>query len=601
MPNFDDLLSRELERAARPAAPDPGYVVDQVRRRRARRGVVRRVQAGALTVAVLAATASGFLVLRNQFVPSPERPGDGAPYGASGLIAVCPTDTGTHLCLWPMHDATSVRVLGEAEFLTDDPDEVVRHPAVSPDGTTVVFQRTLGGSRESALWTIRTDGTELARITDPADDLTEANWSPDGASLIAVAGGDPSALAILSPGGIVKERIRVPGLTTLSAPSWAPDWSRIVFSAASATPGASGNTDLYTLDVGRDESLVDLTNTPAISEHAPSWSPDGTSVAYVWSAIDSSVIRVLILGGEDRPFSPGAIDSPETNPAWSPDGKWIGFTRLDGSTPSVYVIRVDGTLEGTLATTATDFAWIPAEISTPSIPSPEPKPEGRDVGLQFKLCHVAWLGDIDFLGDGVAGSAWTGQAVRDDGTCPEYASPFKQLLVVDHTGDRFADSWLELPFDCYNGCAPIDATDLDGNGTEELIVTSYFSIMDYYFFALGPKATGDLQVEPILVSVPGHEPAGISAGEPLLITAGGDAGYSSQISCESYPASPVIVWAWSDAIVESQQPKEIHITRLQLRVDGLFHVIGTNDFTVPWNQPGFEYQPGRACGVDWYF
>ena len=125
--------------------------------------------------------------------------------------------------------------------------------------------------------------------------------------------------------------------------------------------------------------------------------------------------------------------------------------------------------------------------------------------------------------------------------------------------------------------------------------------MDYVFFTVWNDANGDTQIEPILVADPGHEPARIAPGKPLRIDAGGDEGYGSSISCEGYPSAPVIVWSWSEAPVESQVPTEVHITRIQLQSDGRFHVVGTNDSTVPAGQPsGIHTQTGPACGVDWH-
>ena len=53
--------------------------------------------------------------------------------------------------------------------------------------------------------------------------------------------------------------------------------------------------------------------------------------------------------------------------------------------------------------------------------------------------------------------------------------------------------------------------------------------------------------------------------------------------------------------VETNLPREVHITRLQLRSDGLFHVIATNDYTVPAGQPsGIQRSTAPACGVDFH-
>jgi hypothetical protein len=124
--------------------------------------------------------------------------------------------------------------------------------------------------------------------------------------------------------------------------------------------------------------------------------------------------------------------------------------------------------------------------------------------------------------------------------------------------------------------------------------------VDYNVFTIRPNSTGDLAVEPILVAAPGHVPAGLIAGRELEISAGGDEGFASWISCEGYPANPVIVWTWIWGPVETNIPKEVHITRIQLKADGLIHVIGTNDYMLPAGQPsGLSPATAPACGVDW--
>jgi hypothetical protein len=147
-------------------------------------------------------------------------------------------------------------------------------------------------------------------------------------------------------------------------------------------------------------------------------------------------------------------------------------------------------------------------------------------------------------------------------------------------------------------CVPYAAVDLDGNGTEELIVASYFSIMDYYVVRyLGPPEEPSPVIVPVLVAEPGHEPAGLIPGEPLRIDAGGDAGYSSEIVCDP----PVITWTWTFAPIDSQEPTEVHQVEIELRDDGAFHVVGRNDFTVPAGQPpGATDHTAPSCGVDWH-
>jgi hypothetical protein len=92
MPGFDDRLTRELERAARPASPTGAF--EQVERKHARRGRLRKVQAGALTVVVLAGTLGGVLVLREAIRPSSAIPGSSPTIGATSSPTAAPSPTG---------------------------------------------------------------------------------------------------------------------------------------------------------------------------------------------------------------------------------------------------------------------------------------------------------------------------------------------------------------------------------------------------------------------------------------------------------------------------------------------------------------------------
>jgi hypothetical protein len=67
VPGFDDKLTRELERAVRPAAPDPVRTFEDVTRRRAHRTLIRKVQVVIVVVAILVGTAGAFVVLDDRF------------------------------------------------------------------------------------------------------------------------------------------------------------------------------------------------------------------------------------------------------------------------------------------------------------------------------------------------------------------------------------------------------------------------------------------------------------------------------------------------------------------------------------------------------
>jgi len=74
-------------------------------------------------------------------------------------------------------------------------------------------------------------------------------------------------------------------------------------------------------------TAVPLTSYPG-SEDSPSFSPDGTQVAFTWDGEkqDNFDIYVKVIGAES-PLRLTTNPAREFSPAWSPDGRWIAFLR----------------------------------------------------------------------------------------------------------------------------------------------------------------------------------------------------------------------------------------------------------------------------------
>ena len=99
-------------------------------------------------------------------------------------------------------------------------------------------------------------------------------------------------------------------------------------------------------------TAVPLTSYPG-SESYPSFSPDGSQVAFSWNGEkqDNFDIYVKVIGTEP-PLPLTTNPAEDYSPAWSPDGRWIAFCRdLPGGKVAVILISPIGGPERKLTET----------------------------------------------------------------------------------------------------------------------------------------------------------------------------------------------------------------------------------------------------------
>jgi Tol biopolymer transport system component len=97
------------------------------------------------------------------------------------------------------------------------------------------------------------------------------------------------------------------------------------------------------------ERVLALTTYPGI-EAQPTFSPDGTQVAFSWDGerLDNEDIYVMVVG-TDPPHRLTHDEARDVSPAWKPDGSQIAFARLDEHRTSIYVASPLGGSEQRLA------------------------------------------------------------------------------------------------------------------------------------------------------------------------------------------------------------------------------------------------------------
>jgi Tol biopolymer transport system component len=240
------------------------------------------------------------------------------------------------------------------------------------------------GSRE--IWTVSPDGWHPLQLTsNDADDHSPA-WSPDGMKIAFVSDrADPHAhqrghapiwdLYVMNADGSGITRVTTCGNDCggngVLAPAWSPDGTHLAF-AMTKRRGPSDmyfQTDLYVVNAD-GSGLVQLTDTPD-QQGDPAWSPDGSEIAfsrYVDGQLD--VFSVKADGTEEARLTTDPAD--DSGPAWSPDGRQIVFSshrnwdevhdRLfegDPGNAELYVMNADGSGQTRLTD---DRAWDGAAV-----------------------------------------------------------------------------------------------------------------------------------------------------------------------------------------------------------------------------------------------
>ncbi len=122
--------------------------------------------------------------------------------------------------------------------------------------------------------------------------------------------------------------------STDSSPSWSPDGTKLAF-----TSDRGGNLDVYVMDVD-GSNVVQLTDHPG-TDWSPSWSPDGTKLAFASDRGGNSDVYVMDVDGSNVVQ---LTDHPGTDsePVWSPDGTRLAFASNRAGPAEVYLMDRSG-------------------------------------------------------------------------------------------------------------------------------------------------------------------------------------------------------------------------------------------------------------------
>jgi dipeptidyl aminopeptidase/acylaminoacyl peptidase len=246
----------------------------------------------------------------------------------------------------------------------------------SPDGSRIAF--TADRDKGNQIWLINVMGGEAEKLTSEENGVSGFRWSPDGKRISYITRDTPkdkaerekkkkdkfdtivvekefiySHLWTINVEGKEKKRV-TEGAYSIDSAVWSPDgkWFAFVRSTNGAPESPYSelspdrNSDIYLIssDGGTAKQLT--TNTGPDSN--PQFSPDGKWIAYgansdakSWAG-KTDVMVIGVNGGEPRNLTKDFIESAGFLSNWSPDGKAIYFSSGVGMYSHIYSVPSSG-------------------------------------------------------------------------------------------------------------------------------------------------------------------------------------------------------------------------------------------------------------------
>ena len=197
------------------------------------------------------------------------------------------------------------------------------NPTWSPDGERIAFQSRGDGDHE--IYVINVDGSGLTKLTDNDQADVFPAWSPDGRYIAFSSNRSKSELGKELQEAARREYAMARGPTDFEIYIMKPDGS----------------------------GIYNWTQTTSLWDSGPSWSPDGTWIAfearphYAFTLREAAKdIYVMRFEGADLTNITGAKarnqEGNEGPIVWSPDGSRIAFVTKRYGTPQIQTVRIFG-------------------------------------------------------------------------------------------------------------------------------------------------------------------------------------------------------------------------------------------------------------------